>query len=194
MAASCACSPARSPTMWQPTMVWTSRSTISLQNPVGRPSMIGRSRESNRGVTDGDPKAGKASGFPDQPRGVGQRPDWDRPVVSGHPAERITRDECGAGSEPGGPQRGDQPGRPGADDRDIEAVMAPRRHHSSVAREVDNAEAVKPVECELDGKRGQKEPEDLFGHEHPAGVEVVAHSVRPPKHDHVKSDYHQEHP
>jgi len=86
------------------------------------------------------------------------------------------------------------PAGPAPMTRDIEAVMALRRHHSSVAREVDNAEVVKPVECELDGKRGQKEPEDLFGHEHPAGVEVVAHSVRPPKHDHVKSDYHQEHP
>ena len=50
MAATCASSTARSPTMWQPMTVPRRRSTISLQNPVGRPSMIGRGTASNRCV------------------------------------------------------------------------------------------------------------------------------------------------
>ena len=42
IAASWASSTARSPTMWQPRMVCSCRSTTSLQKPVVRPSMIGR--------------------------------------------------------------------------------------------------------------------------------------------------------
>src|SRR3954453_8620392 len=49
-AASWASSTARSPTMWQRRMVGASRSATSLQNPVGRPSMIGPGSEPKRSV------------------------------------------------------------------------------------------------------------------------------------------------
>src|SRR3954454_8209708 len=60
-AASWASSTARSPTMWQPRIVWFSRSATSLQNPVGRPSMIGRGRESKPSVPTATSWASRAT-------------------------------------------------------------------------------------------------------------------------------------
>jgi len=48
IAATCVISTARSPTTWQPKIVLVARSTISLQKPAVRPSMIVRVVESKR--------------------------------------------------------------------------------------------------------------------------------------------------
>jgi hypothetical protein len=62
----------------------------------------------------------------------------------------------------------------------------------SMSREVDDPDAVKAVQHELNGKRREQDAEDLLGHEHPTLIQVVADAVRPSEHDDVEGKHQGE--
>ena len=76
------------------------------------------------GFTGGDAVAWELSRFPHQPRGVRQSADGDRPVVGGHPSERIARDQHGSGSEACRAERRENAGGPGTDHEHVDVGVA----------------------------------------------------------------------
>ena len=53
---------------------------------------------------------------------------------------------------------------------------------------MDHPHGVEPIQHELHRECCEQEPEYLLGDQHAALIQVVAHPVRPAKHDHVESE------
>ena len=75
----------------------------------------------------GDAVPRQLSGLADQPSGVRQRADWNRPILGRHTAERIPRHQRGSGTESRRTNRRYHSGRPASDHEHFDVIRRQTR-------------------------------------------------------------------